>query len=69
MSVRYYWISFIVVLGLTVIISWIRQTRSRKEFFLIMVSVTVGLVLIGFILAGLAKLLEHLGISESGFIY
>ncbi len=69
MSVRYYWISFIVVLGLTIIISWVRQTRSRKEFFLIMVFVTVGLVLIGFILAGLAKLFEYLGISESGFIY
>ncbi|MGP0567195.1 hypothetical protein ACTRW9_04885 [Nitrospina sp. 32_T5] len=67
MSARYYWISFIVVLVLTVVISWLRQTRTKKEFFTIMAAVAAGLVVIGLLIAGLAKLLETLGIAQSGF--
>ncbi|CCQ89422.1 hypothetical protein NITGR_1040040 [Nitrospina gracilis 3/211] len=67
MSARYYWISFIVVLVLTVAISWLRQTRTKKEFFTIMAAVAAGLVVIGLLIAGLAKLLEALGIAQSGF--
>ena len=69
MSVRYYWISFLVVLVLTVLISWIKQTRTRKEFFMIMLKVTLGLVGVGFGLVGLSKLLVALGISKAGFIF
>jgi len=69
MSARYYWISFIVVLVLTVLISWVKETRTKKEFFLIMVAVAAGLVAAGFLLAGLGKLLVHLGIAESGFVF
>lgn len=69
MSARYYWISFIVVLVLTVLISWVKETRTKKEFFLIMVAVAAGLVAAGFLLAGLGKLLAHLGIAESGFVF
>jgi hypothetical protein len=69
MSARYYWISFIVVLVLTVLISWVKQTRTKKEFFLIMAAVTAGLVAIGLLLVGLGKLLVMLGIAESGFIF
>jgi len=69
MSVRYYWISFLVVLVLTVLISWVKQTRTRKEFFMIMLKVTLGLVGVGFGLVGLSKLLVALGISKSGFIF
>lgn len=68
MSARYYWICFIIVLVLTVAISWVRQTRTRKEFFTIMAAVTAGLALLGLMLYGLAYLLESLGIAESGFI-
>ena len=53
---------------LTVAISWVRQTRTRKEFFIIMAAVTAGLALLGLMLYGLAILLESLGIAESGFI-
>ena len=69
MSVRYYWISFLVVLVLTILISWVKQTRTRKEFFMIMLKVTLGLVGVGFGLVGLSKLLLVLGISKSGFIF
>ncbi len=69
MSVRYYWISFLVVLVLTLIISWVKQTRTRTEFFMIMAKVTLGLVGVGFGLVGLSKLLVVLGISKSGFIF
>ena len=63
MSLRYYWISFLVVLVLTVLITWVKQTRTRKEFFMIMLKVTLGLVVVGFVLVGLSKLLVALGIS------
>jgi len=69
MSLRYYWISFLVVLVLTVLITWVKQTRTRKEFFMIMLKVTLGLVGVGFGLVGLSKLLVALGISKSGFIF
>lgn len=69
MSIRYYWISFLVVLVLTVLITWVKQTRTRKEFFMIMLKVTLGLVGVGFGLVGLSKLLLALGISKSGFIF
>lgn len=69
MSLRYYWISFLVVLVLTVLISWVKQTRTRKEFFMIMLKVTLGLVGVGFGLVGLSKLLVALGISKAGFIF
>ncbi len=69
MSWRFYWISFLVVLVLTLIISWVKQTRTRKEFFMIMLKVTLGLVGVGFGLVGLSKLMVVLGISKSGFIF
>ncbi len=69
MSWRFYWISFLVVLVLTVLISWIKQTRTRTEFFMIMLKVTLGLVGVGFGLVGLSELLVVLGISKSGFIF
>lgn len=65
---RYYLISAIAVLGLTVIISVLRQTRTRKEFFMIMISVAGGLVLLMGILVGISQGLVWLGIAKSGFI-
>ncbi len=69
MSWRFYWISFLVVLVLTLIISWIKQTRTRTEFFMIMLKVTLGLVGVGFGLVGLSELMVVLGISKYGFIF
>ena len=68
MSFRYYLICFVIVLVLTTIISWVKQTRTRKEFFTIMAWVAGSLVLTIGLIAGLAQLLVALGIAESGFI-
>ncbi len=69
MSLRFYWISFLVVLILTFIISWVKQTRTRKEFFLIMLKVALGFAGTGLGLYGLSELLAALGIAQSGFIF
>lgn len=67
-SFRYYVICFVVVLVLTLLICWVRQTRTRPEFFWVMGMVAGSMLALGLILAGLAKLLVWLGVAESGFI-
>ena len=69
MSIRFYWISFLIVMGLTVLISWIKQTRTPKEFSMILLKVTLGFIGTIFTLWGLSNLLVALGISKSGFIF
>ncbi|MDH5762606.1 MAG: hypothetical protein OEZ51_06480 [Nitrospinota bacterium] len=69
MSVRFYWISFLIVMGLTLLISWVKQTRTRKEFFMILLKVTLGFFGTIIVLWGLSHLLVALGISKSGFIF
>ena len=58
----------VVVLVLTTIISWVRQTRTRKDLFIIMAWVAGSFGLTVGLIFGLAKLLVVLGIAESGFI-
>ncbi len=67
-SVRYYVICIALVLGLTVVISWVRQTRSRKEFLQIMLMVTLSFIGAFVLLMGISELLVFLGIAESGFL-
>ncbi len=69
MSIRFYWISFLIVMGLTLLISWVKQTRTRKEFFMIMLKVILGFTGTVLGLWGLSYLLVALGISKSGFIF
>ncbi len=69
MSIRFYWISFLIVMGLTLLISWVKQTRTRKEFFMIMLKVILGFTGTVFGLWGLSNLLVALGVSKSGFIF
>jgi len=69
MSVRFYWISFLIVMGLTLLISWVKQTRTRKEFLMILLKVTLGFGGTVLTLWGLSVLLVVLGISKSGFIF
>jgi hypothetical protein len=59
---------FVIVLTLTILISWIKQTRTRKEFFQVMGWVTLGLVGVILGIAGLSQLMVYLGIAEAGFI-
>ncbi len=69
MSIRFYWISFLIVMGLTLLISWVKQTRTRKEFLMILIKVTLGYIGTVHALWGLSYLLVVLGISKSGFIF
>jgi len=67
MSVRYYLITTVLVLALTAAISLWREKHSWKEILGVMVQVIAALVLIAALVAGGAKLLEMLGIAQSGF--
>ena len=69
MSVRFYWISLLIVVGLTLLISWVKQTRTRKEFLAILLKVTLSFIGTVFALWGLSNLLVVLGISKSGFVF
>ena len=66
-SPRYYIYSFIIVFTLTVVITWVRQTRSKKEFFQTMGWVALGFAGLILAIAGLSQLLVWLGIAEAGF--
>lgn len=67
-SIRYYLICVFLILGLTLVISWVRQTRTRKEFLQIMIWVTASLIGAFFLLMGLSEMLVFLEIAESGFL-
>ena len=68
MSPRYYLISAIVVLVTTAAISIWKQKKTGKEIFLVLCQVVAFFALILGTVMGLAKLLEVLGIAQSGFI-
>ena len=68
MSYRYYWISAIIVMGLTFIIGFVTKRQSKKDLFLIGIQVIGGLTILGGLVVGLAKLLVFLGIAEEAFI-
>ena len=66
---RYYLISGIAVLALTFVISRVRQATTKKEFFIIFVSVAGGFVVLMGFLVLLSKILVWLGIAKTGFIF
>ena len=68
MSPRYYIISAVIVLGLTAAISYWKQKRTAREIFIVLFQVAAALALLLGMVIGLAKLLEVLGIAQSGFI-
>ena len=68
MSPRYYLISGIIVVVLTMIISWWKETKSIKEIFVVFVQVVILWVFLLGAVFGLAELLKYLGIAQSGFI-
>ena len=69
MSWRFYWISFLVVCGLTLVISWVKQIRTPREIGMVLLKVTLGAAGLGLVLFGLSKLLVALGIAKSGFVF
>ena len=68
MSPKYYLVSGIIVVVLTMIISWWGQAKSAKEIFIVFCRVMVLLLILLFALVGLAELLFYLGIAQDGFI-
>ena len=68
MSIRYYLVSTIIVVGLTVAVSWWKQTKTAKEVFVVFCQVVLLLAMLLGAAIGLADLLEHFGIARSGFI-
>ena len=68
MSPRYYLISGIIVVVLTMIISWWKETKSIKEVFVVFCRVVALLLILIFALVGLVELFVYLGIAQDGFI-
>jgi len=68
MSPRYYLISGIIVVVLTMIISWWKEAKSIKEIFVVFCLVVALLLILIFALVGLAELFVYLGIAQDGFI-
>ena len=68
MSPRYYLISGIIVVVLTMIISWWKEAKSIKEVFVVFCRVMALLLILLFMLVGLSELLVYLGIAQDGFI-
>ena len=68
MSPRYYLISGLIVVVLTMIISWWKEAKSIKEVFVVFCRVVALLLILIFALVGLVELLVYLGIAQDGFI-
>ena len=68
MSPRYYLISGIIVVVLTMIISWWKEAKSIKEVFVVFCRVVALLLILIFALVGLVELFVYLGIAQDGFI-
>ena len=68
MSPRYYLISTIIVVVLTIAVSWWRQKKTAKEVFIVFGQVVILWVFLLGAVFGLAELLKYLGIAQSGFI-
>ncbi len=68
MSPKYYLISGIVVVVLTMTISWWEQKQSVREIFIVFCRVILLILLLLFGLIGLSELFVYLGIAQDGFI-
>ena len=68
MSPRYYLISGIIVVVLTMIISWRKEAKSIKEVFVVFFRVVALLLILIFALVGLVELFVYLGIAQDGLI-
>lgn len=68
MSPRYYWITSILVIVITLVTGYVTEKRTWKELFIIMCWVILGIFLIVAAVIGFSKLLIFLGIVETGFV-
>ena len=68
MSPRYYLVSGVIVFVLTIVISWWKEAKSRKEVLVVFCQVVLLLIVLIGLVIGFSELLLYLGISQSGFI-
>ena len=68
MSLRYYIFTTILILVLTLTISWWKQKQTGREIFWVMVKVVSALTIIVGGIVGVAQLLEFFGVAQSGFL-
>ena len=68
MSPRYYLVSAIIVVVLTIAVSWWKQKKTAKEVFIVFGKVVILWAFLLGAIFGLAQLLWYLGIAQSGFI-
>lgn len=67
MGARYYIISTLVILTISLAISFITQKKSPKEIAIIYLWTTLSILVIAGLLYGFAKILTILGIAEGSF--
>ena len=68
MSPRYYLVFAIIVVTLTIAISWWKQKKTPREIFVVFIQVIFLWVSLIIVVFGVTELLYYLGIAKSGFI-
>ena len=68
MSPRYYLVSTIIVVVLTITVSWWKQKKTAKEILIVFGQVVLLWVFLLGAVFGVAELLASLGIAQTGFI-
>ncbi len=67
MGTRYYIISTVIILAISLVISFLTQKKHPKEIALIYLWTMLGALIIAGLVYGIAKILTILGIAEGGF--
>ena len=68
MSPRYYLFTTVLIVILTLTISWWKQKQTAREIFWIMVKVVSALTIVVGGIVGVAQLLDFFGVAQSGFL-
>ena len=68
MSPKYYLISAVIVVVLTLTISFWKQKKTAKDVFVVFSQVVILMVFLFGVVFGLTEFLVYLGIAQSGFI-
>lgn len=67
MGTRYYIISTLAILAITLTIGFITQKKSPSQLAITYLWITLVILIIAGLVYGISKVLTFLGIAESGF--
>jgi hypothetical protein len=67
MGTRYYIISTLIILAISLAIGFLTQKKQPKEIAIIYLWTTLGALIVAGLVYGFAKVLIILGIAEGGF--